>query len=150
MLMVTCVLIFGCSNGGDVITPLISPTSISISSPEEVVHSFLAAIDALDAEAVAQHFIRERRNDMLDRSEHIFSQVEDISISNLSTDLVSESDREAMVQANYDWTFFITSGGQRSSHRRELMDLVKENGEWLLRLVTAIPEGTPSAQGSEE
>jgi len=139
---VVCVLVIiiatmGCGGGGQ-----------QQLGAEEVARAYLRAYVAMDAEAVAENFSSDQRDEVKTGAEYAFAQIDRIAVSNLKTDLVSESENGATVQTNYDWE--ITMSGQTDSgHQREIIDLIKENNRWVVKTVTVI-ENTQNQDAGDE
>ena len=91
----------------------------------------IRAIEAQDAERAAACFIPEIRDEATFSFEVVFAVVDEIKISNVTWQVLSETDDTATVDIGIDWE---ASGlGQtRSGHAQEPIDLVKVGGEWLI------------------
>ena len=149
MSIVVLSLVFGgigCSSGGQ--QPIPTPTPASSLSPEQVIQAYLEAYEAKDAEGLAGYFTADQRDEVLAEAERINADIDKIVFLNLETNLVSESESEATVQANYDWE--VTASGQTDSgHQREIFDLIKETKQWVVKTVTVI-ENTQNQDAGDE
>lgn len=153
LLAMTLATVVGCGTSGDGGTPTIPATPTSTAelslNPEDVVRSYLAAWAAQDVDGVAACFTEDQRAQIRAEMANNFGDINEIEIANLQIDRVSESANEATVQVNYDWEL-VTSGEQYSGHERELVDLVKTDGRWLVETVTVIPGETQPPESYEE
>jgi len=149
MSIVVLSLVFGgigCSNGGQ--QPIPTPTPAASLGPEQVIQAYLEAYESKDAEGVAKYFTADQRDEILADAERINADIDKIVFLNLETNLVSESESEATVQANYDWE--VTASGQTDSgHDREIIDLIKESNRWVVKTVTVI-ESTQNQDASDK
>jgi hypothetical protein len=117
-------------------------------SPEQVIQAYLEAYEAKDAEGLAKYFTTDQRDEILAEVERMNADIDKIVFLNLETNLVSESESEATVQANYDWE--VTASGQTDSgHERDIIDLVKESNRWVVKTVTVI-ENTQNQDAADE
>jgi hypothetical protein len=91
----------------------------------------IKAIEAQDAERTAACFIPEIREEVTFSLEVVFAVVDEIRISNVTWQVLSETGETATVDVGLDWE---ASGlGQtRSGHAQETIDLEKVGGEWLI------------------
>jgi len=91
----------------------------------------LRAIEAQDAERAAACFIPEIRDDVTFSLEVVFAVVDEIRISNVTWQVLSETEDTATVEVGIDWE--ASGAGQtRSGHAQEPIDLEKVDGEWLI------------------
>lgn len=138
MILVFIVGSIGCSTSEeDTPTPTPSPTpTTELSSPEEVVERYMIAFAQLDIEGVAQCFTEDQRAEIRSWGQDIDS----IEIWNISTTLISETAYKAVVELEYDWQ--VTAYGDTGyGHERETIELIKENGMWLVEAVI-VPDTT--------
>ena len=88
----------------------------------------IEAIEDQDAERVARYFIEEMREEVTFAMEVIFAIVDDIKISNVQWEVLSETEDAAEVKIEADWE--ATAAGQiRSGHAREPIPLEKVGQE---------------------
>lgn len=136
----------GCSSGGQ--QPIPTPTPASSFGPEQVIQAYLEAYEAKDAEGLATYFTADQRDEILAKTEIMNANIDKIVFLNLETNLVSESESKATVQAIYDWE--VTASGQTDSgHARDLIDLVKESNRWVVKTITVIESTQNQAPGDK-
>jgi hypothetical protein len=91
----------------------------------------IEAIEAQDAERFASYFVEELREEVTLKMEAIFAVVDDIKLSNIEWEVISETADEATVDIGLDWE--VTALGEtQTGHAREPIDLEKVNGAWLI------------------
>lgn len=91
----------------------------------------IEAIEAQDAERVASYFIEEIREEVTFAMEVVFAVVDDIRISNVKWEVLSETEDTAEVDIEVDWEAS-AANQTRSGHARETIPLEKVDGEWLI------------------
>jgi|GEM_PF-2976420 len=91
----------------------------------------LEGIEAQDAERTAAYFVEDVREEATFAFEVVFALVDEIRISNVEWEVLSETEDTATVEIECDWeaTAFDET---RSGHAKEPVDLVKVDGEWLI------------------
>jgi hypothetical protein len=91
----------------------------------------LEAIEAQDAERTAAYFVEDVREEATFAFEVVFALIDEIRISNVECEVLSETEDTATVEIECDWeaTAFDET---RSGHAKEPVDLVKVGGEWLI------------------
>ena len=109
--------LLGCGGGG--------------ASPEDTVQDALKAMEAMDAEEMATYFTEELREDVEFGMELAFVFIDEIKISNLKTKVLSQTEDEATVEADFDVETTVFDETEEE-HVTEPFNLVKEDGKWLI------------------
>jgi hypothetical protein len=101
------------------------------SGPEDTVRNAFKAMAAMDAEKMATYFVEDVREDVELGMEFAFAMLDKIKITNLKTTVASQTDDEATVEFEFDLetTAFDET---EEEHVEDSIDLVKENGKWLI------------------
>jgi uncharacterized protein YprB with RNaseH-like and TPR domain len=109
--------LLGCGGGG--------------SGPEDTVRGALRAMEAMDAEEMGTYFTEELREEVEFSMELAFVFIDEIKISNVKTKVLSQTEDEATVEADFD---IETTGFDETEeeHVTESFNLVKEDGKWLI------------------
>ena len=91
----------------------------------------LEAMEAMDAEEMAAYFTEELREEVEFGMEVAFVFIDETEISNVKTKVLSQTEDEATVEADFDVE---TTGFDETEeeHITEPFDLVKEDGKWLI------------------
>ena len=100
---------------------------------------YLEAVEAMDEVAIAACFVRDQREAMLFISREVYSDTDNIVISDLETTVVLESPAAATVLAEYDWEMTI-AGAIQSAHVRQMLDLTEVDGQWLITGIKGVPD----------
>ena len=99
--------------------------------PEETVRNALRAMEEGDAEKFASYFTEDLREEVEYGMAFAFTLIEDIEITEVVTKVVSQTSNEATVEFEYDMRAKVLDEIQED-HVEEVVDLVKEDGKWLM------------------
>ena len=103
----------------------------SESSPEDTVRGALQAMEDLDAKKMASYFVEDVREQIEEGMGYAFGLIDEVSIYNIETRVVSESEDRATVEMAFDGD--VTVFGQtETEHTEDTVSLVKVNGKWLI------------------
>lgn len=100
------------------------------SGPEATVRGAFKATEAMNAERLASYFTEDVREEVVAGAELVFAFIDEVDISNLKTQLVSQSDDSATVAAEYDYELTLF-GQTNSEHQSTEIELTKVDGKWL-------------------
>lgn len=108
--------VIGCSGGSD---------------PEDTVRGALDAMDAMDAEKMASYFTEDVRDDVEVGMQFAFSMIDDMEISDVKIEVLSQSEDDAVVrfECNVKTTAFEQT---EEGPTEQTLNLVKEDGRWLI------------------
>jgi hypothetical protein len=111
---------FGCSCGGGIVA---------------TGRGVIEAIEAQDAGKTASYFVEDTRETVTLAFEVVFALIDDIKISDIGWEIISETDDTATVEVECNWeaTFL---DEMRNGHAKEPVDLVKVGSEWLITDLT--------------
>ena len=98
--------------------------------PEATVRAAFEAMENKDAEELGSYFTEDVKDEVAAWAEIIFD-IADIDISNLETEVTSQTDDEATVGVEYDYELTVF-GQTNEDHQSQDVDLVKEDGKWLI------------------
>jgi len=101
------------------------------SSPEDTVRGVLKAMEAQNAHKVGSYFREEYRTLVISSMESAFDYIDKIKISNLKTNVLSQTEDEAVIESEFDstQTYF---GQTDTEHAKETWTLCKADGKWLI------------------
>lgn len=110
--------LLGCGGGGG-------------SGPEGTVRGLLNAIEGQNAQKAGSYFTAEQRELVVSSLELAFEYSDKINISNVKTNLLSQTEDEAVVESEFDVTetYF---GQTDTEHVEETWTLQKVDGRWLI------------------
>lgn len=91
----------------------------------------IEAIVDQDVERVTGYFIEEIREEVTFAMEVVFAIVDEIDISNVEYQILSETEDTASVEVEADW-WVEAAGYTRSGYAKERIDLEKVEREWLI------------------
>jgi hypothetical protein len=101
------------------------------SDPGDAIRGALNAMEELDAERMATYFAEDVRGDVELGMTFAFSLIDDMEISGIEIEILSQSEDAAT--ARFEAYVKTTSFGQTEEGPMEqTLDLVKENGRWLI------------------
>ena len=114
-----------------------SKTQYTTATPEGTIRLYLNAQCQLDAEKVAQCFVKEAREKARTDAEQGFKQIYSFSVEKVKIKVVSQTDDTAKVEVRCDkivsplWS----KGEYRDVYKDQVneFDLVKQDGEWLIK-----------------
>lgn len=102
-------------------------------SPEDTVESFFSCFEKKDVNGMMDLIVEEiREEETIEYLKEILEQVDEIDISNLTTELISETEDEAKVKATYDMKIVV---GDEELEEKDVVSpctLKKVNGKWLI------------------
>jgi len=113
---------------------LLGPTLLGCgggAGPEATVRDCLKAMEAKDAEKMASYFVADMRDEMLAQMEMTFEMVDEIKISNMKTEVVSQEGDRATVELEFDMEMTI-QGQTSEQHMKETTELERVGGKWLI------------------
>jgi hypothetical protein len=102
------------------------------SGPESTVHNYLRAVEKGDAARMYDYCAERPSDEEIQGAQMMIDMLElDVKISNIKTEIITQSADRASVQAEYDSE--ITSFGETErEHSSEIIDLIKKDGKWYI------------------
>lgn len=99
--------------------------------PEATIDGAMKALEAKDAEKLGSYFIEDIRGEVVFWAEMAFELFDEIEVSNLKMNVVSQTEEKATVEVEYDYE--VTAFGETNKdHQSNTIDLVKVDGKWLI------------------
>ena len=114
-----------------------SKTQYTTATPEGTVRAFLQAYSQLDAKKVAEFWIESERKEVCSQMDELFKQFKSITISNIKTEVLSQTEDTAKIRIQYYLTSTTKEGVSQSWYiPQEInyqLDLAKQDSKWLIR-----------------
>jgi hypothetical protein len=101
------------------------------SGPEMAVEDALEAMDALDVDLMASYFTGETREYVISGMAFYLERIDDIEISDVQTEVLSEEGSTATVKAVYE-IVVATADRVHGTRAVKTVNLVEVGGEWLI------------------
>jgi hypothetical protein len=101
------------------------------SGPEDAIRGALDAMERLDAEKMATYFAADVRQDVESGMTFAFSLIDDMEISGIEIEVLSQSEDTATVRFE---SYVKTTSFEQTEEglMEQTLDLIKENGQWLI------------------